>query len=400
MSRDLLLFISPFYKPELISTGKYNTALVAALVARGQRVRVLTGYPTYPNWQPKPCSDFDTSVEVVRGGLWLRYPRSPLLRRLLLEVWFFIHVVRHFVKWRREISKVVCVMPPSIYVFGVAWLMPSQVECIGIVHDLQGVHAAAGGHFRRLLAKIMSRLEGAVFRRFSLLIFLSESMLKHASTVHGIRKGKSRVCYPFVTTGDTAAMDGQIDCLPEGMLNVVYSGALGEKQNPDLLYRFMDSLATSSPGVMCHIFSGGPDFERLRTAATPNPRLRMHDLVPEEQLINLYRRSDIQIIPQATRTGHGSLPSKLPNLVTAGCYVLAICDADSELARLVNRMSCGSICPTWAIEEMLNEGRAALRAVRESTREERVKVGQPWVDTLFSRDILVEDILAKRSHFS
>ncbi|MGB8475721.1 MAG: hypothetical protein WCE61_16705, partial [Candidatus Acidiferrum sp.] len=47
-----LWLFSPFFYPETISTGKYNTILSRALAERGVEVNVVTSHPFYPNWKP------------------------------------------------------------------------------------------------------------------------------------------------------------------------------------------------------------------------------------------------------------------------------------------------------------------------------------------------------------
>jgi hypothetical protein len=49
---ERLLLLSPFFFPEPISTGRYNTFLVQALVDKGVHVDVICFHPLYPNWRP------------------------------------------------------------------------------------------------------------------------------------------------------------------------------------------------------------------------------------------------------------------------------------------------------------------------------------------------------------
>ena len=49
-SKKNILIISPFFFPEPISTGKYNTELALALRDKGHNVTFLCFHPFYPNW--------------------------------------------------------------------------------------------------------------------------------------------------------------------------------------------------------------------------------------------------------------------------------------------------------------------------------------------------------------
>ena len=45
-----ILIVSPFFYPELISTGKANQHLAEAFVAEGHGVTVVCSHPLYPAW--------------------------------------------------------------------------------------------------------------------------------------------------------------------------------------------------------------------------------------------------------------------------------------------------------------------------------------------------------------
>src|SRR5581483_4859843 len=87
-----VLLLSPFFFPEAISTGKYNTVLAEALGKVAAEIKVITSHPFYPGWKPRYSSTALAKVSVVRGGLWIRYPSGMTLRRLVLECWYALHV--------------------------------------------------------------------------------------------------------------------------------------------------------------------------------------------------------------------------------------------------------------------------------------------------------------------
>ena len=51
-----ILIVSPFFYPELISTGKANQHLAEAFVAEGHGVTVVCSHPLYPAWIPVQSS--------------------------------------------------------------------------------------------------------------------------------------------------------------------------------------------------------------------------------------------------------------------------------------------------------------------------------------------------------
>ncbi|SIP95975.1 glycosyltransferase [Pseudacidovorax sp. RU35E] len=353
----MILFLSPFFAPEPISTGKYNASLVEGLVLAGEKVTVVCGYPTYPDWRPRKCNDGDTTYSVVRGGLAVRYPKSPILRRIILESWFFIFIAITILKFKKNVDRVICVLPPSLYILPILWKFSKKIPVIGVVHDLQGIHAEASpSGFRRFVATTVKVVERALFRRLDKLIFLSESMRNVAIKEYGVDGDKAEVCYPFVTMSNCKGESNFFEDYSNGdenVAHVVYSGALGEKQNPAQLFSFFLNLAENDEGIHCHIFSSGPEIEKMKIALDlkgGSSRMHLHDLVAEDKLQSLYLSSTIQIIPQRVGTGDGSLPSKLPNLIAAKCRILAICDDDSELATLVGKYNHGHVCSGWQLQ--------------------------------------------------
>jgi hypothetical protein len=166
--------------------------------------------------------------------------------------------------------------------------------------------------------------------------------------------------------------------LPPNKLHVVYSGALGYKQNSQQLVAFMQAAAQRHPKVQFHVFSGGPFFDELRGRykRLQGPRVEFHPLVAEQDLEELYARSAIQIIPQAEGTEAAALPSKLPNLMAAGVHLLAICGAESEVGRLIQQAGTGSIVERWNEElflMQLDEALAVVQREAPATRRARVE---------------------------
>lgn len=221
-------------------------------------------------------------------------------------------------------------------------------------------------------------------------------MAKRAIAEYQLDFNRCRVCYPFVGIAEEAKGGVALaSVLLANSFNVVYSGALGEKQNPDGIFAFMNEIADGQTNVMCHIFSSGPIFDRLRAenAKSLNCNVQFHDLVPTEQLFELYARSDVQIIPQVLNTSDGSLPSKLPNLLAAGVPVFVICEKGSELGDLVIQARAGVVANTWDKDELAGQFRFYKNELAaESKHDRRIRL-QAFVKSKFSINYVVESIL-------
>jgi len=288
---------------------------------------------------------------------------------------------------------VVAVVPPVFFTFFVN-LFFKKARKVVIVHDLLGVMATSSNSVsRRLVALIMKRFESFLLRGFDAVICLSESMKETLVTQYGLKREVCGVHYPFETLGDSVPVRGMLkDIFPAGFHHVVYSGALGEKQKPRELYRFFEDLCDDREDIYCHIFSRGPVCEELEKH-NRHKRICFYDLVPEDHLSDLYARSDVQVVPQAEGTGAGAFPSKLPNLIAAGVPVLAICDTDSELARVIVETGAGEAISGWDFQELRRALDSLLRHSAEVSREHRKAGAKKHIRDKFNINKLIESIL-------
>jgi glycosyltransferase involved in cell wall biosynthesis len=380
-----ILIVSPFFYPELISTGKANQHLAEAFVAEGHGVTVVCSHPLYPAWIPVRSRARIPGMTIVRGGAGVHYPTAMPLRRLKLEAWFAFFAARSVWRRRKKADVVVSILPPSLFILFVNRILPKPVRRVAVVHDLQGVLAAQEkGFARRAIIHMIHAVESRAFRSQDLCIFFSEDMARMAQQSYGLDPAKIAVQYPSITLPASynaiaaASTARHLDTLfPSDKLHVVYSGALGYKQNSQQLVAFMQVGAERHPAVQFHVLSGGPFYESLRAEyeQKSGPRVQFHPLVAEQDLVELYARSAIQIIPQAEGTESAALPSKLPNLLAAGVHLLAICSSGSEVERMIQMAGTGSIATRWDEALFLKRLNEALEVVRrESASARRAKV--------------------------
>lgn len=387
MTNEEILILSPFFYPEPISTGKYNGLVAQGLAARGAQVAAICSYPIYPDWVPQKAPRELPGVMALRGGGWIQYPQKPLLRRAILEPWYAFHCAYNMIKMGRRADRVLAVFPPSLFMLTVPILARRTARIIGIVHDLQGVYAARQtGRLSRLLQAGITWVERRAFKACDHLVFLSETMRDLTVSTYGLNPANTSVHYPFVTIPDHQGIDDlELDAyFDPGLQSVVYSGALGEKQAPDKLLRFMLDVLERHPEWQARVFSQGPVFDRLKTQIK-HPRLQFHPLVEARLLPALLRRSDVQIVPQDTGTSDGSLPSKLPNIISAGTRLLCITDPGSELAKLVQSYPAGVACTSWAPADTSQAFDQVIGRPRATRQQSETLLKQFTLDGLIDR---------------
>jgi hypothetical protein len=121
--------------------------------------------------------------------------------------------------------------------------------------------------------------------------------------------------------------------------------------------------------------------------------VNFHPLVPDSQLAELYACSAVHLIPQADGTSDGALPSKLPNLLTAGVPIFAICEPSSEVDRILTDAGAGITASSFFGEDAMRRFDMLLSGIATETRSSRVKRLRPFVERYFDVDQLIDEIL-------
>jgi len=222
-------------------------------------------------------------------------------------------------------------------------------------------------------------------------------MYQYITEIYKVSKSSCLVRYPFVTL-EAGENDQLADMFPDNYKHVVYSGALGEKQKPQILFELFNQLTLSKGNVMCHIFSGGPKFKELIELSNilETQRIMFHDLVPESHVKSLYLHSDVQVLPQAEGTSAGAFPSKLPNLLASGVPVFIICDDNSEVSNLLTGIGSVHLEHTWNVDELSMRLLEYLDIVAQQSHRERIEMNRELIEESFGVQKLVQTILNDR----
>ena len=384
-ARKRYLFLSPFFFPEPISTGKWNTYLADAL-AKEAELEVVCFHPLYPAWKIEASFAQREGIHIHRFGARLKFGKSTMVRRAVLESSYVFCVTWFLIRHRKRFDAVVSVFPPSLFMLSVAAMFKGRR--IGVVHDLQGIYAARQrGLFGRLLHRLISLIERRAFLACEKLIFLSKEMQDQSIGSYGLDPSRCSISYPFITVDSFVDNQRVVLCdESRGEWSLVYSGALGEKQAPSELVALMKKVAEIDSNCKPYIFSAGPVFESLRND-DGNSLIEFRALVPEDDLPELLAKSSIQVLPQAKGTSSGSLPSKLPNLIAAKTKLFVVTDEGAELAGIVEGVPGVSVGTSWDDIESLARDILALYELPDEYREAS-KVAEK-----FRIDNLVEKVL-------
>ncbi len=365
------------------------------MLKRNIGIDVICFHPLYPEWRLQPTKETLPGVCIYRGGARIKYPHSTLLKRMLLELDFLVHLFMHADKIKRY-SHVIAVLPPMLFLSLARICAARDTKVIAIVHDLQGIMAAIGTkRGQRTVVWLVRLLESIVLRFSQQVIVLSNAMATFVSNTYKVPSKKIKVCWPFVSLDSKISRGRLRNLFPGDMKHVVYAGALGEKQNPEGLVSFFIDLTSRRKDLICHFFSRGPIFEALRrNHGKDNCRIMFHDLVPEKDLYELYLNSHVQVIPETIGNSMGAFPSKLPNLLAVGVPILYIGDKNSDVWRVVQMSKFGLCADRWD-NKLLNF--LADRLLEESetrSHNDRSLIFNKTLKDHFSVDALIKEMIS------
>jgi len=297
-------------------------------------------------------------------------------------------VLKNIFKSQRNQDIIVPVFPPSLAFYLILPYLNKKIKKVGIVHDLQEVYSSKKkGALNKIISYFINKIEKGNFNECDQLIFLSSEMKDTAKEIYALEKNKLQAQYPFVTKTVGDMTNALANIFFNNKINIVYSGALGEKQNPEGLYAFFDYASKSLKNTCFHFFSQGHIFDELKEGNL-NSSIKFHDLVEKENLWELYERSTIQIVPQLSGTSKGSLPSKLPNLLASDCQILVITDKDSEIEKIFKTNNFKMVVTSWENDILLNAIEELLKEQNENNAE-RIKISKE----IFNIDSLIKKIV-------
>jgi colanic acid biosynthesis glycosyl transferase WcaI len=397
------------YAPEPTGIAPFNTGLAEWLAARGHEVEVVTTFPYYPAWRKRPedrgrLYRTDRCAGVAVRRCWHYVPaRVTALRRMLHEASYLATSLLRLLTLRRP--DVLLVVSPPLPSGVPAWVVSRLWRRPYVFHvqDLQpdaavGLGMLRPGRFTRLLYA----LEGLAYRKAAAVSGISDGMLA-AFRSKGVEDAR-RVFFPnWVADVLPGAAGAQVraaaragfaarhglDC---GQPLLVYSGNVGMKQGLGVLLEAAAVAPPESGKLLQWVVAGdGAGREALVRQAQERGLGAVHflPLQPDEAFAEMLDAADVCVITQQAGTGQFFFPSKLLTVLGRARPVLAVADADSELARAVREGGFGLVASPAEPAAVAAAARAMVEAAPEVV-EQWGRRGLEWVGR-FGRTAVLEE---------
>jgi len=396
-----VLVLSLVFAPDGVSTAQLMSELAVDLHRAGHQLSVVTTQPHYNRdmvaeaAQPMTRrwagllfrSDFHgipvihTAMGRKRGGLsarlvgWVRFHALALVAGLFLV----------------ERPDVILVPSPLLTTGVLGWFL-ARVRGAAFVYNVQELYpdfAVRAGQLRHpLVIRLLLALERFVYRRASMITVIGQGM-RSAVVAKGVPPARVQLIPNFV----------DVEVLRPGPMDnafrrehdlghafvVTYAGNMGLAQGLDVVIDAAELLA-NEPDVLFLFVGDGVLRERLmaRAKGLDNTRFVIHQ--PYARVPEIYAASNLCVVAMIGNVAAEAVPSKFLRIMACGRPVLALADAQSDLAREVTAAGAGVVASPSSAESVAQ----AVLAFRDAPErcEATGTAGRAYVSLHYARAVV------------
>jgi lipopolysaccharide/colanic/teichoic acid biosynthesis glycosyltransferase len=343
-----ILYATQWFEPEPILKGAYFAKL---LQERGHDVRVVTGFPNYPEGVLYPGynlkwlrRDIVQDVPVDRVPLYPNHSRS-VLGRILNYASFAVSLSVYGILNRTRTDVLYAYHPPLTV--GLAAALIATVRRLPLVYDVQDMWpdtlAATGMLSNPIGLKIIGTFCRWVYARADRIVVQSPGF-KEILIRRGVPATKIAVIYNWANEADTRPRsDTDLSAFAlAGRFNVVYAGAIGPSQGLDTVVRAAKLLEEKHPRVQFILVGEGIEVEHLRRLATERDAksVRMMPRLPPSDIASLLDASDALLVHLKDEALFGiTIPSKTQFYLAMGKPI--IMGVRGDAAALIEQADAG-----------------------------------------------------------
>jgi putative colanic acid biosynthesis glycosyltransferase WcaI len=295
-------------------------------------------------------------VALPTGDCFARY--SPV-RRVSQEALYGRRFARVAAAFEPDVL-VACNVPLVAKSVTAAWCRREGVPWVFWLQDLHSVAMAAEaekrvGRVGRRVGASFEALERRLLRQAQGVVSITEDFAPTLSA-WGIDAADQTVIENWAPLGDLPLRPRANEWRARAGLGdrfvYLYTGTLGLKHRPELLYRLAEDRIDDADVV---VISEGMGEARLREMqrARPLPNLRLLPFQPMDQYPDVLAAADVLVALLEPTAGTFSVPSKVLSYLCAGRPVLAAIPPENLAARTIERAGAGLAVPPTDEEAFL-----------------------------------------------
>ncbi|MCA9751615.1 MAG: glycosyltransferase family 4 protein, partial [Gemmatimonadetes bacterium] len=337
-----LLLINQHYPPDAGATGKVLAELREELAHRGHAVTALTGRPSYREARgtEAPARERRHGVTVERVRVLPR--RDGALGRMAHYLSFAVAATWRGLRLERPDAILAFSSTPFFGGLAVRVLAAlKRVPYVYVVQDAWPEIAVALGALRPGWRERVARLfEGWTWRGAERVIVIGEELATLAA-VRGVAADRVSVIENWADASRIVPQHISRFRRDLGFSDddfvVEYAGNLGHAQALDTVLEAARVVRETSRAIRFLFVGEGARAATFRRRAELVPGVVCAPFQPEDRLSDVLAAADLGVVPLKSGLARYCVPSKVYSILASGRPVAAAVDADSEVARLIDR---------------------------------------------------------------
>jgi colanic acid biosynthesis glycosyl transferase WcaI len=347
-----ITIITAFFYPEDTAIGLYTTQFSKFLSEIGYEVKIITGFPNYPQWKireeysnlPSFYIENMDDIEIIRYKQYV--PEKVTFKgRILMMLSLFYGTLRNLNKIK-ETDLVICIVPFTISILPALLLSKLKKAKLWVhVQDFEFDLALDSGiiNNKSYLSKIVN----------SIIILFERKMLNASNIVSSISfsmlsKIKEKSChkepYYFPNWVSFSKINPEISSkhplINSRKFTLLYSGNIGEKQDWAFLEKLCE-IINPDENIEIVIVGDGGFKDTLKLRLESYIFVKFFDPVPYEELNDLLCSADVHFLFQKTDVINTIMPSKILGMMASNKPSIISGNKDSEVLTIVNQSKGG-----------------------------------------------------------
>ncbi|MFE5702464.1 glycosyltransferase family 4 protein [Rhodococcus koreensis] len=387
------------YAPEPTGIAPYTAGLAHGLIERGHRVRVVSGYPHYPEWRVRPGyrglrrTDDCDGVPVSRRRHFVPR-RSTAIGRAVLELSFGMQAVLS--RWGKP-DVVVCVSPGLIstgMVVARAALMPGRSPAVGIwVQDLYSSGVVETSAVGSVGARFVLALESKILRSADGVSVIHDRFKQVLVESLRIRDDSINVTRNWTHVGSAELEKSSCRMLfgwRDDEFIALHAGNMGAKQGLENVVSAARLAVERGLRVRFVLMGDGNQRAHLESLADDLTSVEFLRPVDDDKYLAALRGADVLLVNERPGVKEMALPSKLTSYFKSGNPVVAATELSGITAQELRTAGAGEIVtagqPELLLDAVIDLASNPAKALSYG------RSGKLFVDQKLSKDIAVNEL--------
>lgn len=395
--------ITAFYYPEDTAIGLYTTQFSNHLQSKGYIVKIVTGFPNYPQWKihsnytkyPSYYSETIDGIEIIRYKQYI--PQKVDFKGRILMMFSLFYGTLVNLRKVKQTDLVICIVPYTLSIFPAILLAKIRSSKLWVhIQDFEFDLALDSGivknnsFFLKLFKNFLSFSERKLLNAADITSSISFSMLQKIK-----EKSNHQEPYYFPNWVSSEKINPEkfsphpfIDTKKFTML---YSGNIGEKQDW-LLCEKLCEFINLKDNVEIVIVGDGAYRATLEGKLSSFKFVKFFDPVPYEALSDLLCSADVHFLFQKQDVIDTIMPSKILGMMASARPSIISGNAKSEVSKIINQSKCGYYFSDNNPKSILD----CILHLKDNQEGELLgKNARAYITTTFSEEQILHDFYLK-----